>query len=30
MRLAPLEDIFDYNDVARKPKMDPLRSYIEE
>ena len=29
-RLAPLEDIFDSNDVARKPKMEPLRLDIEE
>ena len=29
-RLAPLENIFDSNDVARKPKMEPLRSDIEE
>ena len=28
--LAPLEDIFDSNDVARKQKMEPLRSDIEE
>jgi len=28
--LAPLEDLFYSNDVARKPKMDPLRSYIKE
>jgi len=23
--LVPLEDLFDSNDVARKPKMEPLR-----
>ena len=28
--LAPLEDLFDSNDVAIKPKMEPLRSDIEE
>lgn len=28
--LVPLEDLFDSNDVAIKPKMDPLRSDIEE
>ena len=28
--LTPLEDIFDPNDVARKPKMEPVRSDIEE
>lgn len=28
--LVPLEDLFDSNDVARKPKMEPLRVDIEE
>ena len=28
--LAPLEDLFDSNGVAIKPKMEPLRSDIEE
>ena len=28
--LTPLEDIFDSNDVATKPKMEPVRSDIEE
>ena len=28
--LVPLEDLFDSNDVARKPKMEPLRADIEE
>ena len=28
--LVPLEDFFDSNDVARKPKMEPLRSGIEQ
>ena len=28
--LVPLEDLFDSNDVARKPKMEPLRTNIEE
>ena len=28
--LAPLEDLFDFNDVARKPKVEPLRYDIEE
>ena len=28
--LVPLEDFFDSNDVARKPKMEPLRADIEE
>lgn len=28
--LVPLEDLFDSNDVARKPKKEPLRTEIEE
>ena len=28
--LVPLEDLFDSSDVTRKPKMEPLRAYIEE
>jgi len=28
--LVPLEDLFDSNDVARKPKMEHLRADIEE
>jgi len=28
--LVPLEYFFDSNDVARKPKMKPLRVYIKE
>ena len=28
--LVPLEYLFDSNDVARKPKMEPLREDIEE
>lgn len=28
--LVPLEYLFDSNDVARKPKMEPLRANIEE
>ena len=27
--LVPLEDLFDSNDVARKPKVEPLRADIE-
>ena len=27
--LTPLEDLFDSNDVPRKPKMEPLRSDIK-
>ena len=28
--LAPLEDIFDSNDVPNKPKFEPLNATIEE
>ena len=28
--LTPLEDIFDSNDIPRKPKMQPLNAAIEE
>jgi len=28
--LTPLEDLFDSNDVPRKPKMEPLKSSMEE
>ena len=28
--LAPLEDLFDSNDVSKKTKMEPLMSDIEE
>ena len=28
--LTPLEDIFDSNDVPRKPKMQPLDAAIED
>ena len=28
--LVPLEYLFGYNDVARKPKMEPLRANIDE
>ena len=28
--LTPLEDIFDSNDIPRKPKMQPLNTAIEE
>jgi len=28
--LGPLEDLFASNDVARKPKMEPLRADIED
>lgn len=28
--LTPLEDIFDFNDVAKKPKMEPTKANVEE
>ena len=28
--LNPLEDLFDSNDVPKKPKMEPVKSDIEE
>ena len=28
--LVPLEELFDFNDVAKKPKMEPTRTNIEE
>lgn len=28
--LTPLEDLFDSNDVPKKPKMEPLKSDVEE
>lgn len=28
--LTPLEDIFDSNDIPRKPKMQPLNAEIED
>jgi len=28
--LTPLEDIFDSNDIPKKPKMEPLKADIEE
>ena len=28
--LTPLEDMFDDNDVPKKPKMEPLDASIEE
>ena len=28
--LTPLEDLFDSNDVPKKPKMEPVKSDIEE
>ena len=28
--LVPLEELFDFNDVARKPKMEPIEAEIEE
>ena len=28
--LAPLEDLFDFNDVARKPKLELVETEVEE
>ena len=28
--LAPLEQLFDFNDVAKKPKTEPMEANIEE
>ena len=28
--LAPLEELFDFNDVARKPKPEPIETEVEE
>lgn len=28
--LTPLEDLFDSNDIPKKPKMEPLKADIEE
>jgi len=28
--LTPLEDLFDSNDISKKPKMEPLKSDIDE
>lgn len=28
--LTPLEDLFDFNDIPKKPKMEPLRADIED
>ena len=28
--LTPLEDLFDSNDISRKPKMQPLNAEIED
>ena len=28
--LAPLEDLFDFNDVAKKPKIEPTGARVEE
>ena len=28
--LAPLEELFDFNDVARKPKLEPVETEVEE
>ena len=28
--LVPLEELFDLNDVAKKPKMEPIEAEVEE
>ena len=28
--LVPLEELFDFNDVAKKPKMEPVETEVEE
>ena len=28
--LAPLEELFDFNDVANKPKLEPVETEVEE
>ena len=28
--LAPLEELFDFNDVAKKPKLEPIETEVEE
>ena len=28
--LAPLEELFDFNDVAKKPKLVPIETEVEE
>lgn len=28
--LTPLEDLFDFNDIWKKPKMEPLKADIED
>jgi len=28
--LTPLEDLFDFNDIPKKPKMEPLKANIED
>ena len=28
--LAPLEELFDFNDVAKKPKLEPVETEVEE
>ena len=28
--LAPLEELFDFNDVARKPKLEPVETEVED
>ena len=28
--LVPLEELFDFNDVAKKPKLEPVESEVKE
>ena len=28
--LAPLEELFDFDDVANKPKLEPVETEVEE
>ena len=28
--LVPLEELFDFNDVAKKPKLEPVETEVEE
>ena len=28
--LSPLEELFDFNDVAKKPKLEPVETEVEE
>ena len=28
--LVPLEELFDFNDVSKKPKLEPVETEVEE